>query len=253
VWTTFAGEADGAPAPLSMSQLGLMLRALNVDAGEEEVRRVYLELGGSAEGVPWAAFRCWWEANAAEAAEGGPVELVLSGEQFSAILAEEAREGGRLVCLECGMSYCRPCRAFEKTYKRVAAELPSVRFLRVNGNENRSCTALVRDQLGIRSTPAFFLFKHGDAAPVASFTGANEERLRENIRRAQADEAEAPLPPPASGALDVREAQSSGLSARLELLGAAQKRVDKLKGELRQAEAAVRELEAELRSQAMKR
>ncbi len=34
--------------------------------------------------------------------------------------------------------------------QNVAAEYPNVRFLRINGNENRSCTALARDVLGIR-------------------------------------------------------------------------------------------------------
>jgi thioredoxin 1 len=176
-----AGAAGAPPGSLSCTAMGDMLRALAVDvAGDAELKRIFTALDVDASGgITWAEWSDWWAANVASE----PVQLILSSGELEGVLAEEPKD--KLICLEVGMTFCRPCKAFEKTYKGVAAEYPEVKFLRLNGNENRSCTALARDTLGLRSTPAFYFFRAGSAGivPVASHTGANEPRLRKALQK----------------------------------------------------------------------
>ncbi len=260
-----AAVADGAPpGSLSCSALGDMLRALAVNvSGPAELRRIFSALDGDASGgITWQEWADWWAANVA----GEPVQLLLSSAELEAVLAEEPV--GRLVCLEVGMTFCRPCKAFEKTYKAVAAEYAPVKFLRLNGNENRSCTALARDVLGLRSTPAFYFFRAGagGVAPVASHTGANEPRLREALERltapgaadaapaagagaATAAAAAPPAPKLEAGKIDTSDAKKSGLAALLSQMSIKQAAVEKIKGQLRAAEAEVAALQAQLEQQ----
>jgi hypothetical protein len=294
-----AADADGAPAGvLSRAALADMLRALAVDvASEAELRRVFTALDADGTGgITWGEWSDWWSANVASEA----VQLLLSSAEFDAVLADAPPE--QLVCLEVGMTFCRPCKAFEKTYKAVAAEYPAVKFLRLNGNENRSCTALARDTLGLRSTPAFYFFRPSVAgkAPIASHTGANEPRLREALERLTAPGAAAaeaasaaaaaaspapPAPPPPkldASKIDTSGAEKSGLAALLSKMSIKQARgwhglccalrscvtaascpllnphprvasqqayIEKLKTQLRQAEADLGVLQTELEAQ----
>ena len=181
VFTQFAGP-EGT---LSEAAVGDMLRALGVTlTSSTELRMLWDELAGGrgrGSGIGFDEWAAWWQTNVA----AEQVQLLLGQEAFEQVLAEEPAD--RLICLEVGMTFCRPCKGFEKTYKTVAAEYPAVRFLRINGNENRSCTVLARDVLGIRSTPAFYFFRNGSTTPIASHTGANEPRLREALDRLRAD------------------------------------------------------------------
>ena len=254
VFSQFAHSGDGR---LSQEACGDMLRALGVNvAGPEELRRVWAELGGqgSGQGIGVDTWLEWWQANVG----GEAVQLLLSQEAFEQVLAEEPPD--RLICLEVGMTYCRPCKGFEKTYKAVAGEYPAVKFLRINGNENRSCIGLARDVLGIRSTPAFYFFRNGSTIPVASHTGANEPRLREALEKllhppadgeaaaaaAEAEAAAAAGPAPELGKIDTRSAQSSGLAALLQSMAAKQREVDTLRNQLKVAEGEVAELQQQM-------
>ena len=166
------------------------------------------------------------------------------------------------------MTFCRPCKAFEKAYKTVATEYPAVKFLRLNGNENRSCTALARDVLGLRSTPAFYFFRPRDGAkPIASHTGANEARLREALERlsmpgavadapASAGAATAAVAPPAppapkldAGKIDTSEAKKSGLADLLSAMSVKMAYIDKLKAQIAKAESELAELQKQVEAQ----
>ncbi len=109
VFDQFA-SADGA---LSLAAFGNMLRALAVDVqGDSELRRIFGELDTDRSGgITHAEWAAWWEQNVA----AEPVQLLLGQEEFEAILKEEPKD--KLVCLEVGMTFCRPCKGFEKTYK----------------------------------------------------------------------------------------------------------------------------------------
>jgi predicted NBD/HSP70 family sugar kinase len=249
VFSQFAHSGDGK---LSQEACGDMLRALGVNlAGPEELRRVWAELGGQGghgQVIGVDTWLGWWQANVG----GEAVQLLLSQEAFEQVLAEEPPD--RLVCLEVGMTYCRPCKGFEKTYKAVAGEYPAVKFLRINGNENRSCIGLARDVLGIRSTPAFYFFRNGSTTPVASHTGANEPRLREALEKLlhpsadseAAAAAAATEAAPDLGKIDTRSAQSSGLAALLQSMAAKQREVDTLRNQLKAAEGELTELQQQM-------
>ncbi len=93
--------------------------------------------------------------------------------------------------------------------------------------------------------------------PIASHTGANEPRLREALETllsptsaaAATSAPAAPVPPPPeAGKIDTRGAQQSGLAALLQLMSEKQKGVDKLKAQLRAAEAELAELQKQLQS-----
>lgn len=281
VFAQYAVPPDsGAGEPvLTRQALGRMLKALGVcldgglegadaDGGDAALRRAFGALdGGGSGGVGFDAFARWWDAQVGPppGQEEGPVALVVSSGELESILSEEPP--GRLVCLEVGMTFCRPCKSFEKTYKTVAAETPDARFLRLNGNENRSCTALARDTLGVRSTPVFYFFRAGPPAPGAppgvrapidTVSGANEQRLRDALQRLLAPASDAlpgappaaaPAPPPErveQGKIDTSEAKKSGLADILSLLSVKQRYVDKLKTQLRTAEAEVAALQTQL-------
>jgi thioredoxin 1 len=275
VFAQYAVAGDAASEPLLTPQaLASMLKALGVTLpgaeteGDVALRRVFSALDDDGSGgITFAEFASWWDAQVRPAGEEGPVQLVVSAEELEALLAEETP--GKLVCLEVGMTFCRPCKAFEKTYKAVAAETPSARFLRLNGNENRSCTALARDVLGVRSTPAFYFFRAGPPAPgappglpppVDSHTGANEQRLRDAVTRLLAPPAAAepgapaaaaaaaPAPPPRveAGKIDVSDAKKSGLAELLGKLSIKQAYLDKLRAQVRNVEKELAELQDEL-------
>jgi len=239
----------GPEGRLTLEQLGAMLRALALPLPAPELRRAAAELaggGGWAAGVSWPAMEAWWARNVQ--AEG--VELLLSADGLRRALREESGERGRPLCLEVGMTFCRPCKAFERAYKHVAADYPAVRFARINGNENRSCTALARDVLGVRSTPAFYFFRPGEEAPSAQHSGANEARLREALDRllsaGAGAEAEAAPPPPPPAGLDTRGAVESGLAELLGQMGKQRGEVDRLRQALRAAEAELEQMQARL-------
>ena len=111
------------------------------------------------------------------------VTKVVSKDEWSRVLRWERN---RLVCLEVGFTFCRPCKAFAKKYEKIADDFPGVKFVFMNGNENGSTTRLARDELGVKTTPSFFLFRSGER--VHFHSGGNEERLRAAINRHATDE-----------------------------------------------------------------
>lgn len=55
--------------------------------------------------------------------------------EVDSVIAEEGTSG-RLVILEVGFTFCKPCKRFEPVFKEYARRFPEARFIRVNGNEN---------------------------------------------------------------------------------------------------------------------
>lgn len=110
-----------------------------------------------------------------------PVSYLHTEDEFDRVLAEESRSN-RLVVLEVGFSYCRPCKAFEPIFKDVATRYPQHRFLRFNGNENVQLVHLGRDRLQIKSTPSFFFFKNGQQ--VGRTSGAKEDKFMSALAEA---------------------------------------------------------------------
>jgi len=163
---------------LELSELVDATAALNVDV--DDGRRLLDSLDYDGNGVvsfeEWAR---WWRA----AVSSERVTKVVSKDEWSRVLRWERN---RLVCLEVGFTFCRPCKAFAKKYEKIADDFPGVKFVFMNGNENGSTTRLARDELGVKTTPSFFLFRSGER--VHFHSGGNEERLRAAINRHATDE-----------------------------------------------------------------
>eukprot|EP00747_Dinoflagellata_sp_TGD_P169537 gnl/TRDRNA2_/TRDRNA2_198755_c0_seq1.p1 gnl/TRDRNA2_/TRDRNA2_198755_c0~~gnl/TRDRNA2_/TRDRNA2_198755_c0_seq1.p1 ORF type:complete len:276 (+),score=19.81 gnl/TRDRNA2_/TRDRNA2_198755_c0_seq1:32-859(+) len=93
----------------------------------------------------------------AEAEDSGVVG-VHSEDEFDAI-----RQGGGLVVLNVGTTWCVPCKQFMPKYRFYAsqAEYRKVKFLTLTADENASTHNLMKT-LGARSVPSFYFFRDGE-------------------------------------------------------------------------------------------
>lgn len=160
------------------TQLVSLLSAVGIKLPENEMRELVFEMDEDNSGsISFKEFSQWWK----EQFSTPLVELMHTEAELDQVFAEEMASN-RLVVLEVGFTFCRPCRAFEEKYKALAREFPDARFLRCNGNENADMIHLGRDRLQIKSTPTFFLFRRSEQ--VDMWGGASEERFRQNLMRA---------------------------------------------------------------------
>jgi predicted NBD/HSP70 family sugar kinase len=156
-------EIQAAAARLGVKLTAAEAEAVVLELDTDTLQRVALS---------YEEFVEWYATTKLYAAGG--VEQLMSEEDFDRALTDE-KQSGRLVCLEVGFTFCRPCKAFKPKYEKIARGMPDVRFLYMNGNENSSCVGLARDRLQVRSSPSFYFFRGGEQ--VHTHTGANEERL----------------------------------------------------------------------------
>jgi len=130
--------------------------------------------------------------------EPGGVDVIFSAEELEEALAAAEAEGG-LVCLMCGLSWCRPCKGVAPAFAKLAERYggggagagngggngggsgPRLKCLKVYGNSNSKTKAIIQ-RLKIRSTPAFVFFRDGKV--VGAVTGANKGRLESAVREA---------------------------------------------------------------------
>ncbi|UPR00376.1 thioredoxin [Chloropicon primus] len=123
--------------------------------------------------VTFDEFRLWWT----EVINKSPVTFITSPVEFMEIIGEN-----KLVLLQVGFSFCRPCKRFEPTFEEFAEQHKDVKFVRMNGNENEDTIQYCKDDLQVRKTPSFFIFKNG--MKLLSWTGANEEKFKSSLDRA---------------------------------------------------------------------
>lgn len=170
VFNKFDTSGDGL---LEINELAAATKALGVKA--LDVQGLMNELDSDNNGVvSFEEWRSWWKKNV----NVDTVTHIVSQEEWHEVMETE---GDRLICLEVGFTFCRPCKAFTKKFNQIAEEFPTVRFITVYGNENGSTTVLARDELGVKSTPSFYLFR--DSQKVHFHSGAKEERLRNALNR----------------------------------------------------------------------
>jgi thiol-disulfide isomerase/thioredoxin len=170
-------DANGSGV-LELSELAAATAALNVRV--DDVKRLMDLLDYDNNGVvSFQEWRRWWESEI----KNETVTTIVSQDEWEKL---QKNERDRLICLEVGFTFCRPCKAFARKYEKIAEEFPSIKFVFMNGNENGSTTVLARDVLGIKTTPSFFLFRSGERLHFHS--GAKEERLRNAINRHIRDE-----------------------------------------------------------------
>ena len=98
-------------------------------------------------------------------------------------MVEEETKGeglqSRLVVLQVGFTYCKPCKGFAGAYRAYAQQFSDARFIKINGNENKDMIHLARDRLKVKSTPTFYFFRNGEL--VSSHSTANRDLFAEAI------------------------------------------------------------------------
>jgi len=170
-------DANGSGV-LELSELAAATAALNVRV--DDVKRLMDLLDYDNNGVvSFQEWQRWWESEI----KNETITTIVSQDEWEKL---QKNERDRLICLEVGFTFCRPCKAFARKYEKIAEEFPAIKFVFMNGNENGSTTVLARDVLGIKTTPSFFLFRSGERLHFHS--GAKEERLRNAINRHIRDE-----------------------------------------------------------------
>eukprot|EP00882_Tetradesmus_deserticola_P001051 GHRQ01001137.1.p1 GENE.GHRQ01001137.1~~GHRQ01001137.1.p1 ORF type:complete len:367 (+),score=143.31 GHRQ01001137.1:108-1208(+) len=117
---------------------------------------------------------------------------VLRQEDLDAAVVRGAA-ADRLVLLMAGTTWCSASRAIVQQVKALEAAYPSLDVVMLWGNVNGTTKELFRDQLLVRSTPAFFLFQAGDL--VCHFSGACAARLEAELRRRIPLSADVPASP----------------------------------------------------------
>uniref|UniRef100_A0A7S0A330 Calmodulin n=1 Tax=Pyrodinium bahamense TaxID=73915 RepID=A0A7S0A330_9DINO len=174
-------NADGDIEPQEMCE------ALSLLGIERDTDALITELDTTRDGsIDFAEFRAWWRKEVNQAR----IVLITSADAFRRILQKRPPEGfGELVLLEVTFSFCRSCRAFASKFKRYAERYKDVRFIQLMGNSTIGAMELCTKELGVKVSPAFFVFRRGGEL-LASWTGANTKKFEEELEgcvQAEAD------------------------------------------------------------------
>ncbi|KAL5470873.1 hypothetical protein EMCRGX_G028919 [Ephydatia muelleri] len=94
--------------------------------------------------------------------------------EFDAALAGA---GGKLVVVDFTASWCGPCQRIAPIYENFSKTYCDVLFYKVDVDENSDTS----ESEGIQAMPTFIFYKNGKK--VETFTGANDKKLEETIKR----------------------------------------------------------------------
>lgn len=108
---------------------------------------------------------------------GGAVHRLHSSEELKDFLRAFT---DKLVVMCCKAKGCRPCKAFERKYTRIAEQYADVVFLEIYGDENIDTRKLMIS-LEVKATPTFMLFK--EKAPLHTHSGISEAKLRSALNK----------------------------------------------------------------------
>merc|ERR1719265_1622258 len=92
--------------------------------------------------------------------------------EFDKALADA---GAQLVVVDFTASWCGPCQRIAPVFAKLADEMPDVKFVKVDVDENEETAAAC----GIQAMPTFQFYKGG--AKIHEFSGASEASIREAI------------------------------------------------------------------------
>ena len=119
---------------------------------------------------------------------GGEAGSVRHLEEASEWPALHAEAGDALVVADFTAVWCGPCQKIAPVYEALAAENPSVHFVKIDVDELGELAA----QLGVTSMPTFLFYRNGEQ--IDAMKGADEGLLRAKV----AEHAAAPAAAPAS-------------------------------------------------------
>jgi len=162
------GELDAREVADAMFTIGMRMT-------KDEIKELVFQMDTDNSGsVSFSEFKMFWN----DLVRASDVTLLHTLAEYENIISEESTSG-RLVVLEVGFTYCKPCRAFEPTYHKFATQFKDARFLRINGNDNQEMVRLGRDILKVKSSPSFYLFRNGEQ--TFKFTGAKSDKFEDAI------------------------------------------------------------------------
>ena len=119
---------------------------------------------------------------------GGEAGAVRHLEEASEWPVLHAEAGDALVVADFTAVWCGPCQKIAPVYEALAAENPSVHFVKIDVDELGELAA----QLGVTSMPTFLFYRNGEQ--IDAMKGADEGLLRAKV----AEHAAAPAAAPAS-------------------------------------------------------
>jgi len=182
VFDVFDADADGECTREEVAA-GLKLMGVQVDAAAlEQTMTSILSASFDDDATPpnsvnFQMFSDWWQMQVKQAL----VTKITSGEEFKDILGRDSSD--KLVVLQVGFTFCRPCLAFEPKYERLAKQYgDAARLVKVNGNENGNTIELCRDQLKVERTPTFIFFRQDQE--IHRHTGINLDVFHEAMAEA---------------------------------------------------------------------
>uniref|UniRef100_K7FWV5 Thioredoxin n=1 Tax=Pelodiscus sinensis TaxID=13735 RepID=K7FWV5_PELSI len=83
--------------------------------------------------------------------------------------------GDKLVVVDFSATWCGPCKMIKPFFHSLCEKYPDVVFLEVDVDDAQD----VASHCGVQCMPTFHFYKQG--AKVHEFSGANKEKLEENI------------------------------------------------------------------------
>ncbi|XP_066918750.1 thioredoxin-like [Clytia hemisphaerica] len=103
------------------------------------------------------------------------VTLVKTKTEFDSTLSNNT-----LVAVDFTASWCGPCKMIGPKFEAMAAQFPSIKFIKVDVDENSETS----EALGIAAMPTFFFYANGEK--MKEVVGASEDKLREALQELSA-------------------------------------------------------------------
>merc|ERR1712093_97301 len=102
----------------------------------------------------------------------GGVQQLATKAEFDEAIAEDPN---KLLVVDFTASWCGPCQRIAPVFVALAAEMPEVKFVKVDVDENEETAGAC----GIQAMPTFQFYK--GCSKVHEFSGASEEKIRQAI------------------------------------------------------------------------
>ncbi|CAJ1443760.1 unnamed protein product [Effrenium voratum] len=160
-----------------------LCRALTLLGFDRDVDQLVEELDTSHDGVvSFDEFMVWWSHHVNEAR----CVVTTSAKAWKTIITNlnPPNGFGPLVLLKVTFTFCRSCRSFEPKWRKYSQEYPEIRFVELVGNGTVGAMEFCTKQLGVKVSPAFFMFRRGEDGGeiVAQWTGASVERFEGSVK-----------------------------------------------------------------------
>ncbi|CAL5225664.1 g8524 [Coccomyxa viridis] len=104
--------------------------------------------------------------------KSGEVNFIWSEEEFDWVLSEHAQQ---LIVLEASLTWCRPCKGFERAFQKFASAYAKTVFLKFYGNHSEGTKHLFETRLQTPMTPTFTFWRQGKQ--LHEHHGANKVKM----------------------------------------------------------------------------